>query len=162
LNVDFLSVLKSTDLFRGLSEEDLKVLSGICRTVHYPAGQIIFEEDADSTELYILSEGRVAIEIRIVQDTVTEQIHQVRDHEVFGELTLIDGHKRSARTRALDELDLITIDRADLRKLMEENYRLGYIIMSNLSRIVAGKLRDTNIALRNVIMQQKYIFGSFH
>jgi CRP/FNR family transcriptional regulator, cyclic AMP receptor protein len=160
--VDFLPILKSTELFSGLTEEELSAICGVCRNVHYSAGQIIFEEDADSTELYILSEGRVAIEIRIVQDTVTEQIHQVRDREVFGELTLIDGHKRSARTRALDDLDLVSIDRADLRRLMEANHHLGYVIMSNLSRIVAGKLRDTNIALRNVIMQQKYIFGSFH
>ncbi|MEK8023508.1 MAG: cyclic nucleotide-binding domain-containing protein [Candidatus Hydrogenedentota bacterium] len=154
-----IEILKATELFAGLSEEEITSLAAISRQAQYPSGQIIFEEGGVGDDLFILPEGRVSIEIKIVQDTVTEQIYQARDNEVFGELALIDGHRRSARTRAMEDLNVVAMGSQELRKLMDANHHMGYVIMGNLARIVSRKLRDTNLSLRNVLMQQKYIFG---
>lgn len=152
-------ILKSTELFSGLSDEEIASLAAISRQDHYASGTIIFEEGGVGDDLFILPEGRVSIEIKIVQDTVTEQIYQARDNEVFGELALIDGHRRSARTRAMEDLNVVAMGSIALRTLMDSNHHMGYVIMGNLARIVSRKLRDTNLSLRNVLMQQKYIFG---
>jgi len=153
--------LKATELFAGLSDEEIKIVAAAGREVSCTAGTVIFEEGDVGNDLYVLSDGRVAIEIRILQDTVTERIHQVKDNEIFGEFAMIDNHTRSARTRALDDLCMIVVDCKLLRTLMDENYHLGYVVMANLSRILARKVRDTNLSLRNSLMQQKYIFGEF-
>lgn len=154
-------ILKNTELFTGLSDKEIDFVVGACREIHTKAGEIIFDEGSEGDDLFVLSHGRVTIEIRLVKDTVTERIHQVKDNEIFGEFALIDGHKRSARTKALDDLDMIAVDCKKLRTLMDSNTGLGYTVMMNLSRILARKVRDTNLALRNSIMQQKYIFGEF-
>ncbi len=153
--------LRHVDLFAGLDDAGLSAIAAIAREQQVAAGTVIFEEGAEGDSLFILPEGRVGIELKLFNNTVTEQIYQARDHEVFGEVALIDGHKRSARTRALDNLNLVVIERARLLELMNANHALGYLVMTNLSRVVARKLRDTNIALRNMLMQQKYVLGEF-
>lgn len=158
---EIIDILKGAGLFSGVDAESLAKIVGICRFQDCRAGEVIFEEGAESTALYILPEGRVGIELKLFNDTVTEQIYQARDQEVFGEVALIDGHRRSARTRALDNLSLVVIDREQLLNLMNANPVLGYCVMTNLARLVAGKLRDTNMSLRNVLMQQKYALGDF-
>lgn len=156
-----LEILQTVDLFSGIGDDALSRVAAIARSQHAAAGSVIFEEGADGDSLYILPEGRVGIEMKLLDNAVAEQIHQARDHEVFGELALIDGFKRSARARALDNLDLVVIERKALVALMEADKALGYLIMGNLARIVARKLRDTNISLRNMLMQQKYVLGEF-
>lgn len=153
--------LQATELFSGLSDEEINIVAAAGREASCKAGTVIFEEGAPGNDLYVLSGGRVAIEIRILNDTVTERIHQVKDNEIFGEFAMIDNHARSARTKALDDLEMIAVDCKRLRQSMNENHHLGYVIMSNLSRILARKVRDTNLSLRNSLMQQKYIFGEF-
>lgn len=159
--MDVNATLMATELFKGLSGDQIALVARACREGSCKAGEIIFDEGAEGDDLFVLSEGRVSIEIKMIRDTTSEKIHQVKDHEIFGEFALIDGHKRSARTKALDNLDMIIVDCKMLRMLMEENHDLGYAIMGNLARILARKVRDTNLSLRNSLMQQKYIFGEF-
>lgn len=156
-----LETLQNVDLFSGVTESGLVAIAAIAREQQVAAGAVIFEEGAEGDALFILPEGRVGVELRLFNNSVTEQIHQARDYEVFGELSLIDGHRRSARARALDNLNLIVIERARLVELMDADPALGYRVMTNLSRVVARKLRDTTISLRNMLIQQKYVLGEF-
>ncbi len=153
------AILAKTDLFSGLDASALALIAPLCQKRPYKTGEVIFEEGVEGQEIFIVPEGRVAIELRIRQDMTTEQIHQVKDYEVFGELCLVGGHRRSARTRALENLELLVIGRDGLKRAMDADPSLGYRVMQNLAGITAGKLRDTNIALRNIIMQQRYVFG---
>lgn len=156
-------ILKKSALFAEVPEEQLESIMALCREVACKAGQEIFDEDSEGTELYIMPQGRVSVEIRLGgEEAHTERIYQVKDNEIFGELALLDGHRRSAKTRAMEDLRLLVIRRSDLFALMEQNSRLGYIIMRNLSKVLARKLRDSNMALRNALMEQKHILNLLH
>lgn len=156
------AVVAKLEIFQGLSAAEIDSLIALCREATYESGDVIFEEGTDGDELFIMPQGRVSVEIRLGGDVVTERIYQVRDNEAFGELALVDGYRRSARARAMENIRLLVLSRKDLLPLMNRQNHLGFVIMGNLSRILAAKLRDTNIALRNALMQQKYVLNEFH
>jgi hypothetical protein len=43
-----------------------------------------------------------------------------------------------------------------LRRLLEENPALGYRVMENVARLLAGRIRETNLKLRNTIANLLY------
>lgn len=147
-------LLAKCELFASLEPAQLGAIAGLCREVTYARDSEIFAEESAGTELYIIPAGRVGIELNLGPDGRHERITVVKDCEAFGELALLDGYRRSARAVALDDLDLLVLDRDKLLALMRDDPRLGMAIMSAFARILARKLRDTNLALRNALMQQ--------
>jgi len=157
-----IDILKNSDLFGELSESQLEKISKIAEIRNCEKDKIIFDEGSEGNEIFILASGRVAIELKLYDEMTAEKIFQTKDNEVFGELCLVGGHRRSARTRALDDVEMLSIARNKLIELMDADPAIGYKIMTNLAKIAASKLRDTNLALRNILMQQKFLFGEIH
>lgn len=147
-------LLAKCELFAGLDRQQLARIAALCREVKYARDREIFAEESAGTELYIIPAGRVGIELNLGPGGCHERITVVKDSEVFGELALLDGCRRSARAVALDDLELLVLDREALLGQMREDPRIGMVILSAFSRILARKLRDTNIALRNALLQQ--------
>src|SRR5690606_17458017 len=77
-------------------------------TVRYRQETIIFKEGQAGTFMYLVKSGRVAI---AVGSTVVEV---VGPGGTFGEMAVVDQSERTARAGALDECELIAIDRAAL------------------------------------------------
>lgn len=154
-NIDIEGAIRSSGLFAGCSDDEITAVAEVCKKVTYKAQEVIFEEGSDGTMLYFISEGRVNVELSMAGTTVSQRIYQAKDKELFGEMALVDGNRRSATTRALDDLSLICLDRHDFLALVEKNHRLGFLVMRNMSHILADKLRDTNMSLRNALQQQQ-------
>ena len=68
---------------------------------------------------------------------------------IFGEVALVDSVPRSARALARDEVTVLEISHEDLRRVMEAEPRIGYVILQNLATILCDRLRSTNLLLRN-------------
>ncbi|HIG46513.1 MAG TPA: Crp/Fnr family transcriptional regulator, partial [candidate division Zixibacteria bacterium] len=68
---------------------------------------------------------------------------------IVGELALVDGSPRSARAFSYEDTTVLEIKSDDIRKIMEEYPRIGYIVMRNLAVVLTRRLRNTNLRLRN-------------
>lgn len=153
-----IAALKDIDLFEGLTEDELRAICELGRVDPYPQGTLVFEEDSDGTEVFIVLSGRVGIELTLTSSSRPEVIHTVRARDIFGELALIDGHRRSAAARALGETELLVLPRAALKDHLKANEHVGLVVMSNLARILSTRLRKTDLSLRDVLSQQQVIF----
>ncbi len=60
-----ISILERSELFGGLSTSYLEKVSNLCRSESYRQNMMIFKEGDEATELYMLTDGRVALEIDI-------------------------------------------------------------------------------------------------
>ena len=156
-----LEIMKRMALFDGISDEDLRSIFELCRPMRVDSGAVLFEIDSEGTEVFIMLRGRVSIDV-VAGGSTRELVSFEREQRIFGELALIDGHRRSATVTAVDELELLSLRRHDLEALLEKNEHLGFVLMGNLSRIVAGKLRNTNQLLRNLLSQQQSIFKALN
>jgi CRP/FNR family cyclic AMP-dependent transcriptional regulator len=143
--MELLEILKDNEIFKGLNDEEVKEVAGICYKKEYKNGSIIFEENSKGSEMYILIEGKVDIQMSmgIASDLAT--VHIIEAGEIFGELTLVDRGLRSATTKAAGDAVAFILEADKFERLINDNYRIGYIVMRNIARIVSTRLRERNI-----------------
>lgn len=152
-----LELLKRSDIFGGLSDEQLGRVIELAEPQVFAEGQVILEEDQRGTRCYFMTAGRVDIEIRPpYAGRAPQKIATVKSGEMFGELSLVDGFLRSASARAVEPTEVITFDNAALEKLMEEDPRIGYRIMRNIANVLSARIRTTNMKLRNALSDVFY------
>ncbi len=146
----WLALLEKSELTEGLASAELEKLYALFEPCSFKKGEIIFEEDSRGRELFLVCEGRVEIQMRgfhAGDDRLV--VNDVRKGQVFGEIALVDGAPRSARAKAGQDLALLMLREESFRLLAEREARIGYIVMRNLARTVAQRLRTTNYRLRN-------------
>ncbi|HLF26814.1 MAG TPA: SpoIIE family protein phosphatase [Anaerolineae bacterium] len=100
-------LLSTIPFLRGLSSAAYAALARQARTRTFKAGKSIFREGARGATLYIVKEGEVEIVKGSGKDAVT--LATRRAGEFFGEMSIIEGAKRSAATRARTNVTLIEV-----------------------------------------------------
>jgi len=58
-------ILSKCELFRDLSDKEIRSIAKLGRIEKFKAGETIYEQDTIGTKLYILSEGQVSLERRV-------------------------------------------------------------------------------------------------
>ncbi len=106
-------LLADIQLFELHDEEDRKALAQLVDHIHLKQGVELFETGDHGDELYIVRTGKVEIFIRNVAGekivlTVAEQ------GDLFGELAMLDSGPRSATAVALEDAELLALNRDNL------------------------------------------------
>ena len=140
-------ILKKAPVFKDLSNEELNSIAQLCQLRKYKANEVIFSEKDRGDELYVVTNGKVCIELGIKGETEAAKVSRVQTGEVFGELILVDKGRRSATARSETDCDLLIINRDDLLNQFEGNAHMGYTVMTNLASVLATRLRQTNLEL---------------
>ncbi|MFM7741309.1 MAG: Crp/Fnr family transcriptional regulator, partial [Planctomycetota bacterium] len=98
-------------------------------------GENVVTRDSDSRDVFFVVKGRC----RIVNFSPSgrEIAYAIAGPgDYFGEMAAIDGLPRSATVVALEDCTLATITPQVFRELIEQNPRIGFVIMEKLVRIV--------------------------
>jgi CRP-like cAMP-binding protein len=152
------SVLKQADIFYNFTPTQLEMVANLCRERAYPSGGVIFPEEADSDELYIIIEGEVDILVNpaLVSDQpgagTSVVIATLRRGQSFGEIALVDRGLRSATARAVQNCRLLSIPRDALMALCDDYPQLGYRLLYNLAADLALKVRNTDLLIREELL----------
>ncbi len=154
---DHLEALKRSDVFAGLSDEQLASVAALGEQRTYEEGAVIVEEDTKAEACFFLMGGRVDIEVRAsYSGRGPQKLATLKRGEMFGELSLVDGFLRSASARAVDAVELLAFDNAKLEGLMGEDPAAGYTIMRNIADVLSSRIRSTNMKLRNALSDILY------
>lgn len=147
-------LLKRSDLFCDLADEDIQRLTAIGHWATYNAGETIIREGDPSEELYLIQKGMV--EVVVPRGTVPDipgppepqTVVRLGEGQMFGEMGLVDQGRRSATVRALvDGTTVFVIPREAFLNLCESCHSIGYIVMRNIARDLSFKLRHRNLRL---------------
>lgn len=155
--MSFVTILKQADIFYELSNTQLELVASICTDKTYQNGELIFEENTPGTELCIIADGEVEIQVNPAtlgkkDDGGSYTIATLRRGQSFGEVTLVDEGLRSASARASQQdTHLLAIPRAKLMLLCDTYPQLGYRLMRNLAADLAMKIRHTDLQVREVL-----------
>jgi len=160
---DITSFLKQSDIFYHFTQTQLEMVNSLCTEKIFASGEIIFEENSNSKELYIIAHGEVDILVDPGIVAAKEKANKVviatlRRGQSFGEVALVDEGLRSATARAKEkETHLILIPREKLIMLCETYPQVGFRLMYNLAADLAMKLRNTDLRIREKVLygQQK-------
>ena len=158
--MSIVNYLKQSDIFYQFTPTQLEMVANLCQEVIFQAGEIIFKENSDSKELYVIVQGEV--EILINPSTVSSSsknkntdsvIATLRRGQSFGEVALVDEGLRSASACAVQkETRLLVISRDKLIMLCETYPQLGYRLMYNLAADLAMKIRNTDLRIREQLL----------
>ncbi len=157
------SLLKETDLFYNLSQTQLELVESLCEEIMVPAGKLVFPENSNENELYIILDGAVDIVINPMLVSVDQKnpvepqlIATLFRGQSFGEIALVDEGVRTASARSSDDSTrLLRIPRQQFLLLCNTYPELGYRVFFNLASDLAQKIRNADLKLREVMLYAK-------
>jgi CRP/FNR family cyclic AMP-dependent transcriptional regulator len=155
------AVLKNVPVFQLLDDDELRELLTGIEERSYPAGQTVFKQGEDGSEMHLVLEGKVETFI-IDDDGQRVVLAEVDKGEMFGELSLFDSEPRSASAVTVVPTRTGIVDREDLERLFARKPPAALHILAVLSR----RLRRTDLLLSqrvarnpNVVIAEESTFG---
>ncbi|OZC03975.1 mechanosensitive ion channel family protein [Rubricoccus marinus] len=119
-------------LLAPLAAEERQRLARGARTLLYGPGETILRAGSEGGSMFVVLRGRV--EIRLPQeDGRRVRVAEVASGEVIGEMSLLTGDPRSADARAIGEVELIEVRRAEMKLLLAENEALADALAAEAS-----------------------------
>jgi CRP/FNR family cyclic AMP-dependent transcriptional regulator len=153
---NMVNFLKQSDIFYQFTPTQLELVANLCQEVVFNAGDIIFQENSSSKELYVIAQGEVDILINRGMGNSEKKetaVARLRRGQSFGEVALVDEGLRSASARASQkDTRLLIIQREKLVILCETYPQLGYRLMYNLAADLAMKIRNTDLRIREQLL----------
>jgi CRP/FNR family cyclic AMP-dependent transcriptional regulator len=144
---ELIGALQSIPWFQELSDQHFDLICSITHLVDVDQDAIIFSEGDREENLYIVLEGRVAIELfSSVQGKI--RIFTAEPLDVIGWSSVTPVvRQRTASARAVLDSRLAAVDGRELRKLCDQDCELGYIIMRRIANVIAARLMITRLQL---------------
>lgn len=149
LNDESLSTLRALKIFKGLSDDQLKLVSSCGKLVKFDGRAIILEEGQTEQPLYIILEGRVDVFLPKKQkDNLPDRptairISQLSMHDCFGEYSLIDNEPASASVIATEPCTLLAISREHFRQMIDSSDEMAKTIYLNMLKALIKRARKS-------------------
>lgn len=115
------------------------------RVLYYEDGDVIFEENSVTTEMYVIESGRIELSKRI--DGKKTPIAVLIGGDFFGEMVLFKSIPQDVTAIALGKTALLALSTEELLKLMQTNLQFSINILQSLM----NRLRNTNSVLATLI-----------
>lgn len=138
---------KRIPLFSDLAPEEIVDVLRIARVVTFPAGKPLCTRGERGDCAYVIEEGEAEVRASAEQGGALVSIARVGPGEVVGELSLVDGHPRSADVVAVTSVRGYRIDRAELDALRRAMHPAAFKILRRIAITVSDRLRDVNDAI---------------
>jgi CRP/FNR family transcriptional regulator len=136
--------LARVSYFRSLSSRELADLAGRCRSRMLRPGEVLFDEGAACTSLFVIASGR--IEVRQTSLRGREQVfHTEQRGAALGEAPLFDGGGYIASAVAVEPTRVLSLDRARLIALCRRRPDVALALIETLAHRVrrfAGIVSD--------------------
>ncbi|MDR3456032.1 MAG: Crp/Fnr family transcriptional regulator [Verrucomicrobiae bacterium] len=145
------TLLAAQPFLKGLSKQQLEVLSDNAMLVEFPVGRLIFEEGLDAHRFYVILEGSVALE-SANGSAESDLIQTISAGDVLGWSWLFPPYKWNFNARALAPTKAIIFFAPTLRELCERDHDLGYELLKRVSQVVISRLQSTRLqSLKRVL-----------
>jgi len=136
--------LQSVGIFKGLDENQLSAVQSCCKEEQHKAGAKLFGEGAAASHLYIVKKGQVDLRFDLPGRPTSEKntISSILEFKAFGWSALVAPYKYSLSAYCSSPTcEVIKIDRQSLTKLFEADNRLGYLVLSNVVRVIGKRFQ---------------------
>jgi CRP-like cAMP-binding protein len=132
--------LAAIPLFKKLAPDALAKMSGLMVKVSFKAGETVFLQREPGNALYVLDSGSVRIWVRD-GDINEVTLSELGPGDFFGEMSVLDGGKRSANATALVDTTLHCLRRNEFEEFLVEHPQAALEVI----RGIGGRLRQTNL-----------------
>ena len=121
-------ILKAVELFADTSEEALTEVAAAFEEVESERGETIFRKGDPGSSMYVVVNGQVR-----VHDT-EQTLTTLGEHEVFGDLAVLNSEPRSVSVTALEDTRLLRLDQESLYEIIGDHHEIARSIIQLLVR----------------------------
>ncbi|MGH9930232.1 MAG: cyclic nucleotide-binding domain-containing protein, partial [Pyrinomonadaceae bacterium] len=115
-----LEALRSVPLFASLTDTAAIDLRSLLATKNVSASMQLFRKDDSGDAMYLIETGRVLISITD-EDGKEITLAELAQGDFFGEMSIIDGRKRSADAKMIEDGRLAVLSRLDFLAFVRTN-----------------------------------------
>lgn len=142
---DIPAILRTLAFTRELGPDDLNRLAAMAQLVEWREGETVFHEGDHGELLYLVVEGRVALEVNALFRRV--RILTVEPGEAFGWSSIFYRKPKTASATATRPTRALALDASRLRELSQTDTRFGYWLARRLLELVSDRLKVTRMQL---------------
>jgi CRP/FNR family cyclic AMP-dependent transcriptional regulator len=143
-------LLASIKMFELLNEDDRIALAKVIDELNLPQGHTLFQAGDPGDSLFIVQAGEIEL---FIKDTAGQKIvlTTAGPGDMFGELAMLDSGPRTATALALNDSEVLVLDRDDLILLFQRRPDAALHMLAALSGLTrkADELLRTRVS-RNV------------
>lgn len=149
--MDTREILKTVPMFAELSDSDLDSLAQLASRRHYARETPIFFEHEEGDSFFMILKGRV--KVTILGDDGREVIlSMLGTGDVFGEMALLDDEPRSATAIAVEDCDLLSLQRSEFDGVVKSRASIS----AGLIKVLSARLRKANHQISTLALLDVY------
>ena len=141
--------LKKIDLFKNLSDDELKELEPYLATLTVKKKEDIFSEGDQPEWFYIVSQGKVKI-TKISQDGKEIILEIISPTDIFGGVAVLRNFPYPANAVAMEDSEILRISRKNLMRLVDRFPNLMYCIALQLG----DRMKSSYDSLKNIALER--------
>lgn len=145
--MSILQVVKSCPLFYELYDVEIMKIVDKCRVLSLAGGEVVFKTDDVGNELYLILNGTASVK----SGDIT--IATLKKGDVFGEMVLLKEPVRNADIYVDSFADILVIEYEDIFGLYELNVKVFSLLMLNLSRMLATRLKGAGLRIKELAIE---------
>ena len=137
--MDKLEVLKRSDLFRELDNEQLGIVAEMCTAEVFEPGTVIHRQNSLLEKLRIIEDGLVAL-ILEPGPLCQRQLTAATNFETFGWSAMVPPYLATTTAKSIERTRVLTFTGETFLNLCETNCKIGCKVYRGVARVVAGRL----------------------
>ncbi len=136
------AALRDVRIFEGLEINELMQIAKLCRIVECKKGDKILSRGNNAENLYIIRRGKVSLcfHVSILLAETEIVIDRKQAGDVVGWSALIEPYKLTLSGYCDEDCELLQLRGRDVLSLCRKNNHIGFILMSNLGKVVSSRL----------------------
>ena len=149
-------LISSTALGAELNDAEIEVLAGLVTESDLVDGDFLIEDGASDDALHIILKGKVEVVKRTGADEFAS-LAVLREGELAGELSFVDGTPHTVGLRALCDTHILTLRREAFEGIIEAQPQLVYKVMRAVVRSahrIVHRMNTEFVELSNYIFKQ--------
>ena len=120
-----ITALERVPFFAGLEHEDLQRILSMGKLVSFDAGSTIVERGGPGDAMYVVVGGRAQVD-------VGGRFHDLSAGDFFGEMAVVAGRPRMATVTAVEPVEALRIDAADVQAFVLEHPKVALAMLRSL------------------------------
>lgn len=140
---DRAAFLARMPVFNGMKPEDLLVLAGILSDRRLAAGEVLCREGEPGNAFYVIASGKLAVHKQI-PGGAPQLLATLGPGALLGEISLIDGKRRSATATAREPVFALRCAHDDFDRLFRAGSPLAFRFVDRIATDLCGRVREAD------------------
>ena len=140
--------LRACSFFRAMTSEELDEIVAHSVERRFPRKAFIFHRGDAGSSLMVVLSGAIDICIDAADGSRKITLRRIDEHEIFGEIALLDGKSRSGDAVAAVDSTLIMVERRVFLPFLLRRPEL----VEAMFEVLCGRIRSTSVSLEEVTL----------